>query len=31
MIIQWPDFKFPPINLWNFPKQYKDFQKKLTK
>jgi len=21
----WPDLKFPPINLWNFPRQYRDF------
>ncbi len=20
----WADLQFPPINLWNFPKQHKD-------
>ena len=24
--IQWAVFKFTPINLWNVPKQYRDFQ-----
>lgn len=26
MKITWPAFKFPPINLWNFTKQYRDFK-----
>lgn len=21
----WAAFKFPPINLWNYPKQYSDW------
>lgn len=25
MSVQWADFKFPPINLYNFPKQYRDW------
>ncbi len=25
MTIKWPDFKFPPINLLNFPKQCRDY------
>ena len=24
-MVSWPDFKFPPINLWCYPKQYKDW------
>lgn len=27
----WPDLTFPPINLWNFPKQYKDFLAEVPK
>ena len=23
--IFWADFKFPPVNLWCYPKQYKDW------
>jgi hypothetical protein len=22
----WPDFFFQPVNLWNYPKQYRDYQ-----
>jgi hypothetical protein len=22
---QWADFKFPPVNLWSLPRQYRDF------
>ena len=25
MTTGWPEFTFPPINLWNLPKQYRDF------
>ncbi len=27
-VAQWPDFKFPPVNLWSLPKQRKDFDGK---
>jgi hypothetical protein len=23
--MKWADFVFPPINLWNYPKQYEDY------
>ena len=23
--MKWPDFYFPPINLWCYPKQYEDY------
>lgn len=26
----YPDFVFPPINLWNFPKQNRDYMKHTT-
>ena len=24
--MKWPDFYFPPINLWCYPKQYEDYK-----
>lgn len=24
--INWPDFVFPPVNLFNYAKQYRDYQ-----
>jgi hypothetical protein len=29
MQIAWPDFKFPPVNLWSLPKQYKDYMEDM--
>jgi hypothetical protein len=23
--MNWPDFKFPGVNLWNLPQQYRDY------
>lgn len=28
--IFWADFKFPPINLWCYPRQYKDWMKSMS-
>ena len=27
---EWPDFKFPPINLWCYPKQYRDWFRQMS-
>jgi hypothetical protein len=26
----WPDFFFQPVNLWNYPKQYRDYQMSIN-
>jgi hypothetical protein len=28
--MNWPDFTFPPVNLWCYPKQYEDYRMSTT-